>query len=158
MNEHLFACRFWLERGQPCHKHGTVRRRSLQNEGLIRLRTLLISWALVVLPLIFSWRKGTLKSYELVTPYGFPSGHLTSGWSHSICDRRKEVSLWHLSSNAKRTILSSTTIRTRMVRPGKNGRPALPTKTHWSVRRRWRTNSSRELFSRPPIRPLQSSF
>ena len=54
MNEHPFACRFRLERGQPCHKHGTVRRRSLQNEELIRLRTLLISWALVGLPLIFS--------------------------------------------------------------------------------------------------------
>ena len=70
-------------------------------------------------------RRAFSKAYELVTPYGFPSGHLTSGWSRSICDRRKEVSLWHLSSNAKRTILSSTTTRTRTVRPGKNGRPAL---------------------------------
>ncbi len=43
-----------LERGLPCHKHGTVRRRSPRSEELIRWRTLPISWALVGLPPIFS--------------------------------------------------------------------------------------------------------
>ena len=35
-------------------------------------------------------KKGTLKSCELVTPYAFPSGHLTSGLTPSTCDPRKE--------------------------------------------------------------------
>ena len=43
-----------LERGLPCHKHGTVRRRSPRSEELIRWRTLLKSWVLAAHPLIFS--------------------------------------------------------------------------------------------------------
>ena len=51
------------------------------------------------------YRRAFSKAYELVTPYEFPNGRLTSGWSRLICDIRKEGSLWHPSSKERKTIL-----------------------------------------------------
>ena len=71
---------------------------------------------------------------------------------------RKEVSLWVRLSNGKRINPSSTTIRMKMVRPGRNGKPAPLTRTHWNARLRWNTSSSQGPSFRPATRPSQNFF